>query len=83
MPAAESVISFPGLSLFLGAKDIRISTAGAGQIRRDIPRLVSLAEAGQLDLASMISRCIALDVVEGALQSLERGGVIRSVITSR
>lgn len=82
MPPVDSVISMPGLELFLGAKEIRVSNAGSGQIRRDFPRLVALAEAGRLDLASMISRRITLDDVDDALHAIDRGEVIRSVVVA-
>ena len=53
---------------------------GSSQIRRDFPRLVALAESGRLDLASMVSRRIRLDDVNDALQEMEHGEIIRSVI---
>jgi S-(hydroxymethyl)glutathione dehydrogenase/alcohol dehydrogenase len=53
---------------------------GNAQVRREIPRLLELAADGRLDLASMVTRTIALDDVNDALRALEAGEVIRSVI---
>jgi S-(hydroxymethyl)glutathione dehydrogenase/alcohol dehydrogenase len=80
MPSVESTVSFNGLELFLDAKEIRVSNMGSSQIRSDFPRYVALAETGRLDIASMISRRIALDEVNDALHAMEAGEVIRTVI---
>ncbi|TML11635.1 MAG: Zn-dependent alcohol dehydrogenase [Actinobacteria bacterium] len=80
MPSIHSTVSFPGLGLFLDAKEIRVSNMGSSQIRSDFPRYVALAESGRLDLASMVSRRISLDDINDALQAMETGDVIRSVI---
>jgi S-(hydroxymethyl)glutathione dehydrogenase/alcohol dehydrogenase len=80
MPPFDSTIAIPGLELFLDAKEIRVSNMGSSQIRRDFPRFVELAEAGRLDLGSMISRRIALDEVGSALLTMEDSEGIRTVI---
>jgi S-(hydroxymethyl)glutathione dehydrogenase / alcohol dehydrogenase len=80
VPPADSSLSFNGLELFLDAKELRVSNMGSAQIRRDFPRLVALAETGRLDIASMITRRIALDEVNDAFRSMEAGEVIRTVI---
>lgn len=82
MPPADSTIALPGMSLFLDAKEIRSSNLGSSQIRRDIPRFVALAEADRLDLASLVSRRIALDDLNDAFRAMADGDVIRSVVTS-
>jgi len=53
---------------------------GSSQIRADFPRYVALAEAGRLDIGSMISRRIVLDDVNDALRAMDAGEVIRTVI---
>jgi len=80
MPSVESQVTFPGLGLFLDAKEIRVSNMGSSQIRRDFPRYVALAETGRLDLASLITRRIGLDDLNDAFRAMEAGEVIRSVI---
>jgi S-(hydroxymethyl)mycothiol dehydrogenase len=46
----------------------------------DFPRLAQWALGGELDLAGMVTKTIALDDVERAFEDLRRGDVIRSVI---
>ena len=46
----------------------------------DFPRLAQRALEGELDLAGMVTKTIALDDVERAFDDLQRGDVIRSVI---
>src|SRR6266498_2137405 len=46
----------------------------------DFPRLAQWALDGELDLAGMVTKTIALDDVERAFDDLRRGDVIRSVI---
>jgi S-(hydroxymethyl)glutathione dehydrogenase/alcohol dehydrogenase len=55
---------------------------GSAEVRRDFPRLIELAATGRLDVASMVSRRIALDDVNDGLAAIERGEVIRSVIVN-
>jgi S-(hydroxymethyl)glutathione dehydrogenase/alcohol dehydrogenase len=56
------------------------SVLGSSQVRRDVPRTVALADAGKIDLASMVSRTIGLDEVNDSMQAIDAGEVIRSVI---
>ena len=80
MPSVHETVTFPGLGLFLDAKEIRVSNMGSSQIRHDFPRYVALAETGRLDLESMISRRIRLDDLNAAFTAMEASDVIRSVI---
>ncbi|MFG1702673.1 hypothetical protein ACFLIM_05730 [Nonomuraea sp. M3C6] len=45
-----------------------------------LPRYIHLAETGQLDLASMVSKRITLDQVNEGIELLERGEGVRTVI---
>jgi S-(hydroxymethyl)glutathione dehydrogenase/alcohol dehydrogenase len=80
MPPVDSSVTFPGLGLFLDAKEIRVSNMGSSQIRRDFPRYIALAETGRLDLASLVTRRIALHEVNDAFRAMEAGEEIRTVI---
>ncbi|CPR97214.1 alcohol dehydrogenase catalytic domain-containing protein [Mycobacteroides abscessus] len=54
---------------------------GNAQLRRDIPRLARMAEAGILNIENMISGRFALADVNTAVSTLGNSGVIRPVIT--
>ena len=47
----------------------------------DFPRLAQWALDGELDLAGMVTKTIALDDVEHAFEDLRNGDVVRSVVT--
>ncbi len=83
MPAFDATVTFPAYALFSDEKLLVGSNYGSAQVRRDFPRLVALAESGALDLASMVSRTIALDDVNAAFEAMTSGEVVRSVIVPR
>jgi S-(hydroxymethyl)glutathione dehydrogenase/alcohol dehydrogenase len=78
----DTRIPWPPVDQILTGKRVLGCLYGSADVRRDFPRLVGLAEAGKLDLATMVSRTIALDEVNAGLEAIERGEVIRSVIVN-
>jgi S-(hydroxymethyl)mycothiol dehydrogenase len=46
-----------------------------------IPTIIGLAESGRLDLDRMVTRRINLDDVKAAIDAMDGGEVVRSVIT--
>lgn len=80
MPTAGTTVEFDSYQLFSTEKRLLGCYYGSGQVRRDFPRLVALAEAGRLDLAGAVSRRITLDEVNQAFGVMAEGDVIRSVI---
>ena len=80
MPAAGTTVEFDAYQVFSSEKRLLGCYYGSGQVRRDFPRLVALAESGRLDLAGAVSRRIALDDVNEAFGAMAAGEVIRSVI---
>ena len=82
MPRADSAVTLPGFPLFYDEKHLHGCVYGSAQVRRDFPRFISLIETGRLDVGSMVSQTIALDGVNDAFGAMQRGEVLRSVITS-
>jgi S-(hydroxymethyl)glutathione dehydrogenase / alcohol dehydrogenase len=80
MPKWDATVTLSAFQLFYDSKKVLGCVAGSAQVRRDVPRLVGLAETGRLDLESMVSRRISLDEVNDAFRAMEAGEVIRSVI---
>ncbi|MET0628927.1 MAG: Zn-dependent alcohol dehydrogenase [Acidimicrobiia bacterium] len=80
MAAADSTVTFSGLSLFYEGKRLLGCVYGGAQVRRDFPKFVRLVETGRLDLGSMVTRHIHLDEVNDAFRAMQAGEVIRSVI---
>jgi S-(hydroxymethyl)glutathione dehydrogenase / alcohol dehydrogenase len=80
MPPAGSTITLPAIAAVFSGKRLVGSAVGGSQVLRDIPRFVRLAETGQLQLQSMVSRRIALDEINEGIALLERAEGIRTVI---
>ena len=82
-PPSGQELRLPADALRSQGKRILGSQYGSAQIRRDMPRLVTLAETGRLDIAGMVSRSLPLDEVNAAIAAIEAGEVIRSVLDPR
>jgi Zn-dependent alcohol dehydrogenase len=80
MPPSGTTVEIDGYQLLSTEKRPVGCYYGSGQVRRDFPRLVALAEAGRLDLAGAVTRRIRLDQVNEARAAMAGGEVIRSVI---
>jgi S-(hydroxymethyl)glutathione dehydrogenase/alcohol dehydrogenase len=80
MPATTDVLSLPALGAVFSGKRLVGSKVGDAQILRDFPRYIRLAEAGKLDLGSLVSRRITLDEVNDGISSLDRADGVRTVI---
>ena len=77
-PGAEAVVLLQ--ELFDRRLRIVVSHGGDHVPADDFPLLTQLALEGQLDLAGMVSKTIALEDVEQAFADMEAGEVIRSVV---
>jgi len=82
MTRAEAMLTIPTFDLFFNEKTLKGCKYGSGQVRRDFQRFADLIETGRLDTSSMVSKTIKLDDVNEAFDAMERGEVIRSVITT-
>ena len=80
MPSKDDVITLPALRAVFSGKRLAGSKVGGAQILRDIPRFVRLAESGQLDLGSLVSRRISLDEVNDGIEALDQAEGVRTVI---
>jgi S-(hydroxymethyl)mycothiol dehydrogenase len=77
-PGSEAVV--PLEYTFDRRVRILVSHGGDHVPADDFPRLAHLAADGELDLAGMVSKRIALDEVGRAFEDMEAGEVIRSVV---
>ncbi|HTO40947.1 MAG TPA: zinc-binding dehydrogenase [Rhizomicrobium sp.] len=80
MPARDAHYDIEAWPFFLSEKRISSSLFGTADIRRDFPRFVRLAETGKLDLASLVTRTLALDEINEGLDALHHGDVVRAVV---
>ena len=80
MPPSGTSVEFDGYQLFSTEKRLVGCYYGSGQVRRDFPLLVTLAETGRLDLGGAVTSRAGLDGVNDALDALTRGEGIRSML---
>jgi S-(hydroxymethyl)mycothiol dehydrogenase len=77
-PGSEAVV--PLEQLFDGRLRIVVSHGGDHVPVDDFPMLTELARTGELELAGMVTKKIALEDVGQAFSDMEAGNVIRSVV---
>jgi S-(hydroxymethyl)glutathione dehydrogenase / alcohol dehydrogenase len=77
---ADVTLELPANDLHSSAKRLLGSAYGSAQVRRHMPEIVALAQAGRLDLASMVSAKRPLEEVNDAMDAIEGGDVVRSVL---
>ncbi|MFI0355017.1 alcohol dehydrogenase catalytic domain-containing protein [Actinomadura sp. 9N407] len=80
MPAAGETLTLPAIQAVFSGKRLAGSVVGGAQILRDFPRYIRLAEAGRLDLGSMVSKRITLDEIHEGIDTVARAEGVRTVI---
>jgi S-(hydroxymethyl)glutathione dehydrogenase/alcohol dehydrogenase len=80
-PPGDDVLTLSAQAFLLRGTRMCASIYGGGDARVLVPRIVRMAEGGQLDLRSMVSRTISLDEVTTAFERMDRGDEVRSVIS--
>jgi S-(hydroxymethyl)glutathione dehydrogenase/alcohol dehydrogenase len=81
VPRMDVLVTVPAfIGLVLQEKTIKGCWYGSSNVHRDVPKLVELYQQGELKLDELISREIALDQVNEALEAMKTGEVARSVI---
>ena len=81
VPTPEMKIELPLLDVFGRGGALKSSWYGDCLPERDFPVLIDLYLQGRLPLDKFVSETIALDAVEEAFAKMERGEVLRSVVT--
>ena len=74
-------VTFNGFELFYSEKTFVGSYYGSADVRTDFHKLLGFWKDGQLDLDGMITRRIKLDEINDAFAAMQRGEVIRQVIS--
>ncbi len=81
VPNPTMKIELPLIEVFGRGGTLKSSWYGDCLPDRDFPMLISLYLQGRLNLEGFVSEIIALDEVEEAFHKMERGEVLRSVVT--
>ncbi len=77
----DALLSLNGFELFFSEKALLGSYYGGADVRTEFHRLIRLWRSGRLDLEGMISGRLTLDDVNDGLAAMQRGEVIRQVVT--
>jgi S-(hydroxymethyl)glutathione dehydrogenase/alcohol dehydrogenase len=77
----DQFLQLSAFELFYMAKTLVGSYYGSTDVRSDFHRLLRLWRYGKLDLEGMITRTLPIDDINDALGAMERGEVVRQVIT--
>lgn len=81
LPRMDVMIHLPAfLGLVLAAKTVKGCWYGSSDVRRAVPRLVDHYRRGEIKLDELVSRTVALDDVNDALEAMKRGDVARAII---
>jgi len=81
VPRPDMTLELPLLDVFGRGGSLKSSWYGDCLPSRDFPMLIDLYLQGRLDLDRFVSETISLDGVEEAFHKMERGEVLRSVVT--
>ncbi len=81
VPTPEMKVELPFQEVFGRGGALKSSWYGDCLPSRDFPMLIDLYQQGRLDLDGFVSEIIDLDDVEEAFHKMERGEVLRSVVT--
>jgi S-(hydroxymethyl)glutathione dehydrogenase/alcohol dehydrogenase len=80
MPTTTDQLTLPAIAAVFSGKRLQGAVIGGSQILRDFPRYIALAESGQLDLQSMVSRRIPLDEINQGIDLAHRAEGVRTVV---
>ena len=80
MPAVTDQLTLPAIKAVFSGKRLRGAVLGGAQILRDFPRFIGLAEAGKLDLGSMVSQRITLAEINEGIDLVHRAEGVRTVV---
>jgi S-(hydroxymethyl)glutathione dehydrogenase / alcohol dehydrogenase len=78
MPKGRTLVIDPWH--FISEKTLRGTFLGSARIQTDIPRLVELYHAGELELDALVSRKLALTELPDALERMRAGDGVRQVV---
>ncbi|HET6964383.1 MAG TPA: S-(hydroxymethyl)mycothiol dehydrogenase [Acidimicrobiales bacterium] len=81
VPDPAMSIELPMIEMFGRGGALKSSWYGDCLPTRDFPMLIDLYLAGRLDLDGFVSETVGLDGVEEAFARMQRGEVLRSVVT--
>ncbi len=81
LPAPDKIMALSPLRLVAEERTLKGSYMGSGVPRRDVPRLLALAQAGRLPIDRLVSGTLQLDTINEAFDRLADGTAVRQLLT--
>ncbi|WP_131741778.1 alcohol dehydrogenase catalytic domain-containing protein [Actinomadura roseirufa] len=66
--------------LLFAARNLKPSVYGASDLRRDLPKLITLIKTGRFDVEGLISRRLRFDDLPEGVAALDKGEAVRQVV---
>jgi len=79
----EQMLSIPAVTLVAEEKTLMGSYMGSAVPARDIPRFIRMYQQGILPVDLLMSKEIKLEDINQAFDDLDRGAVVRQLVTFR
>jgi alcohol dehydrogenase len=80
LPHPSKFLSLSVVTMVAEERTLKGSYMGSAVPRRDVPRYISMYQAGLLPVDRLLSRTITLDEINPAFDALARGEVLRQVV---
>jgi S-(hydroxymethyl)glutathione dehydrogenase/alcohol dehydrogenase len=77
----DATLELNGFEMFFSEKSLLGSYYGGADVRTEFHRLIRLWRAGRLDLDGMVSNRFGLEGINGGIEALKKGEIIRQIIT--
>lgn len=81
LPHPSKQFSISAVSLVVEERTVKGSYMGSAVPRRDIPRYISLYQAGLLPVEKLLTHSLSLDEINGAFDRLAKAEAVRQIIT--
>ncbi len=81
VPDVAAELKIPLMMMVTQERRVAGSLYGSSDVRRDVPRMLDLYAAGELDLASLVTGTAGLEDLDDAAARLAGGEAVRTVIT--
>jgi alcohol dehydrogenase len=80
LPAPDQRLSIQALSLVAEERTLKGSYMGSAVPRRDVPRLLALAQAGRLPVDRLVTGRLGLDAINEGFDRLADGAAVRQLL---
>jgi alcohol dehydrogenase len=81
LPAPDQLLAIPALRLVAEERTLKGSYMGSAVPRRDVPKLLALAQSGRLPIERLVSGTLRLEGINEGFDRLADGTAVRQLLT--